>query len=107
MLGNLGEMAKLMSKAKDIQNGMKKFKEELPRLEFSATASGGRVKVTVAGDFTVKSIEIAPEAKTAECDLAAEIKEAMNSAVVAAKMTIQSKMSEISGGIDLPGLTSV
>ena len=39
MLGNLGEMAKLMSKAKDIQNGMKKFKEELPTLEFSATAA--------------------------------------------------------------------
>ena len=104
MFGNLGEMAKLMSKAKDIQNGMKKFKEELPTLEFSATAAGGRVKVTICGDFSVKSIEIAPEAKTADCDLAAEVKEALNSAVVAAKMTIQSKMSEISGGLDLPGL---
>jgi DNA-binding protein YbaB len=39
-----------------------------------------------------------------DCDLAAEVKEALNSAVVAAKMTIQSKMSEISGGLDLPGL---
>ena len=104
MLGNLGEIAKLMSKAKDIKNSMKTFKEELSTLEFSATAAGGHVKVTISGDFVVKSIEIAPEAKTADCDLAAEIKEALNSAVVAAKMTIQSKMSEISGGLDLPGL---
>lgn len=104
MFGNLGEMAKLMSRAKDIQNGMKKFKEELPTLEFSATSAGGQVKVTIAGDFIVKAIEISPEALASGRDLAADIKEAANSAVVAAKMTIQSKMSELSGGIDLPGL---
>ena len=103
MLGNLGEMAKMMSRVKDIQNGIKKFREELPALEFSATAAGGRVKVTVSGDFTVKAIEIAPEA-AGDCAVAGEISEAVNSALAAAKMTIQSKMSEISGGIDLPGL---
>lgn len=102
MFGNLGEMAKMMSKVKDIQSGMKKFKEELPTLEFSATSAGGLVKVTIAGDFTVKSVEISPDA--AGCDLGAAVKEASNAAVIAAKMTIQSKMSEISGGIDLPGL---
>lgn len=104
MLGNLGEMAKMMSRVKDIQNGIKKFREELPGLEFSATASGGRVKVTVTGDFSVKSIEIAPDAQADGAVLAAEVTEAVNSAMAAAKMTIQSKMSEISGGIDLPGL---
>ncbi len=103
MLGNLGEMAKMMSRVKDIQNGIKKFKEELPKLEFSATAAGGTVKVTVSGDFTVKSVEIAPEA-AGNAALAGEITEAVNSALTAAKMTVQSKMSEISGGIDLPGL---
>ena len=104
MLGNLGEMAKMMSRVKDIKNGIEKFKEELPKLEFSATAAGGRVKVTVAGDFTVKSVEIAADAQIGNDVLAVEITEAVNSATMAAKMTIQSKMSEISGGIDLPGL---
>lgn len=104
MFGNLGEMAKMMSKVKDIQSGIKKLKEDLPTLEFSATAAGGRVKATVSGDFQVKSIEIAPEAAGDTAALAAEVTEAVNSAVAAAKMTMQSKMSEISGGIDLPGL---
>ncbi|MBQ9501162.1 MAG: YbaB/EbfC family nucleoid-associated protein [Lentisphaeria bacterium] len=104
MFGNLGEMAKMMSKVKDIQSGIKKLKSELGTLEFSATSAGGRVKATVSGDFVVKSIEIAPEALKEGCDVSSAVTEAVNSAVAAAKMTIQTKMTEISGGIDLPGL---
>ena len=104
MLGNLGEMAKMMSRVKDIQNGIKQFKEELPKLEFSATAAGGNVKVTVSGDFTVKNVEISSGALASGEDLAPQITEAFNSALAAAKMTVQTKMTEISGGIDLPGL---
>ena len=37
MFGNLGEMAKMLGKAKEIQSEMKRFKEEMPNLEFSAT----------------------------------------------------------------------
>ena len=104
MFGNLGEMAKMMSKVRDIQSGIKKLKGELSTLEFSATSAGGLVKATVSGDFTVRSIEIAPAALTSDCNVAAAVTEAVNSAVAAAKMTIQTKMAEISGGVDLPGL---
>ena len=104
MFGNLGELAKMMSRVKDIQSGIKQFKEEQPKLEFSATAAGGNVKVTVSGDFVVKSIEISPEANLSGDELARQITEAANSALIAAKMTVQSKITEISGGIDLPGL---
>ena len=105
MFGNLGEMAKLMGRAKEIQNEMKRFKEEMPNLEFSATGMNSAIKVVVTGDFAVKQIEIAPGAGNAP-ELALEIQRAVNTAIFSAKQNIQQRMNEITGGlgIDLPGL---
>ncbi|MBR2374077.1 MAG: YbaB/EbfC family nucleoid-associated protein [Lentisphaeria bacterium] len=105
MFGNLGEMAKLMGRAKEIQNEMKRFKEEMPNLEFSATGMNGQIKVTVSGDFAVKSVEIASGAGNS-AELAAEIQRAVNTALYSAKQNVQQRMSEITGGLglDLPGL---
>ena len=52
MLGNLAEMAKLFSRAKDIQKGMKEFRAELPRMEFSAVSANGEVTAVISGDMT-------------------------------------------------------
>lgn len=105
MFGNLGDMMKLMGRAKEIQEQMKKFREELPTLEFSATGMGGRIKVTVTGDFAVKEISVAPEA-AAEENLGAELQRALNTAIFSAKQNVQQRMNEITGGvdIDMPGL---
>lgn len=105
MLGNFAEMAKLMGRAKEIQNEMKRFKEEMPNLEFSATGMNGAVKVVVSGDFAVKQVEIAPGAGSAP-ELAMEIQRAVNTALFSAKQNVQQRMAEITGGIgiDLPGL---
>ena len=62
MFGNLGELAKMMSKAKDIQANLKKFKEEMPTMEFSASSPGCQVRVTVTGDFRIKEISLTDEA---------------------------------------------
>ena len=104
-LGNLGKMAELMGRAKEIQSEMKRFKEEMPNLEFSATGMNGAIKVVVTGDFAVKQIEIAPGAGNAP-ELAVEIQRAVNTALFSAKQNIQQRMNEITGGlgIDLPGL---
>ena len=67
MFGNLGELAKMMSKAKDIQANLKKFKEEMPTMEFSTSSPGCQVRVTVTGDFRIKEISLTDEALEA-CD---------------------------------------
>lgn len=105
MFANLGKMAELMGRAKEIQNEMKRFKEEMPNLEFSATGMNGAIKVTVTGDFAVKQIDIAPGVGNAP-ELAVEIQRAANTALLSAKQNIQQRMNEITGGlgIDLPGL---
>lgn len=106
MFGNFAEMAKLMSKAKDIQANLKKFKEELPTMEFSASSAGSLVKVTVTGDFLVKGVEIAPEANLSNVELQQAVMVAVNSAITAAKAAAQAKMAEMTGsvGLDLPGI---
>ncbi len=106
MFGNLGELAKMMSKAKDIQANMKKMKEELPTMEFSATSPGSQVRVTVTGDFRVKEIVLTDDALKDRELLEEQILHAVNSALVAAKASAQEKMTEITGGlgVDLPGM---
>ncbi len=99
MLGNLGEMAKMFSRLKDIQRGMKEYRDEMPRLEFSATSADGSVTATVSGDMVVKRIDfaVAPAKKAA-------IIEAVNAANASAKQALRDKMKELSGGMDLPDL---
>ena len=106
MLGNLGELAKLMSCARDIQNSMQKLKEELPTLEFSATVPGdfGTVQVTVRGDFTVKSVVLPAGVDAAR--VAEAVREATDTALTEARDTIRERVKGLTGGlgIDLPML---
>jgi len=104
MLGNLGEMAKLLSRVKDIQRGMKAFRDELPRMEFSATSADGNVTAVISGDLVVKRLDFAPGYDAAMAKAA--VIEAVNAAGIQAKKSLQDKMKELSGGIDLdlPGL---
>lgn len=105
MFGNLAEMAKMLQKAKDIQGNLKKFKEEMAQAEYSSTACGNSVQVTVSGDFRVKEVRISGSASDPQT-LQAEIALATNQALDLAKAAAQSKMAEITGGLglDLPGI---
>ena len=60
-MAGFGDVLKLMSHAKELQAAAQELKEELPKMEFSATAANGGVTVTVGGDLTVRNIVIAPE----------------------------------------------
>ncbi len=103
MFGNLAEMANLMKKVKDIQKNMVELKEEMARTEFSASSPDQAVVVVVSGDFNVKSIKITPEAAAKE-DIGNTVAYVTNSALAAAKSAMQSRMQEISGGMNIPGL---
>ena len=103
MFGNLGELANLMKKAKDIQKNMAALKEEMARTEFSASSADQEVVVVVSGDFQVKSVKIAPSIANNE-NLGNIIAATANSALAAAKSAMQSKMQEITGGMNIPGL---
>lgn len=103
-MAGFGDVLKLMSHAKELQAAAAEFKEELPRMEFSATAANGGVTVTVGGDMTVRNIVIAPELQADTAFLAQELQSALNSALGSARATMQEKMRAIGGnlGIDIP-----
>ena len=100
MFGNLGQMASLLGRVKDIQAGIGELKKELPEMEFSAESGG--VTAVVGGDFQLKRLEVAPGVDAGA--VAGNAREAVNRALASAKLAIAQRMKEISGGIDLPGL---
>lgn len=103
MFGSLGEMASMIKKAKDIQKNMATLKEEMARTEFSASSPDQEVVVVVSGDFMIKSIRIAPSIANNE-NLGGIVTSTTNNALAAAKSAMQSKMQEITGGLNIPGL---
>ena len=103
MFGNLGEMANLIKKAKDIQKNMAELKDEMARTEFSASSADQEVVVVVSGDFQIKSVKIAPAIAGNE-NLGNIIMSTTNSALIAANSAMQSKMQELTGGMNIPGL---
>ena len=103
MFGNLGEMANLIKKAKDIQKNMAAVKEEMARTEFSASSADKEVVVTVSGDFQIKSITVATSIAGSD-NLGNIITATTNAALMAAKSAMQSKMQELTGGLNIPGL---
>lgn len=104
MFGNLGEMAKLMQKAKDIQNNMKQMKQDMAESEFEASSPGGQVRAVVSGDFQLKKLTIAPEAMGDRELLEDQVLCAVRSALDNARNAAQTKMAEITGGLNIPGL---
>ena len=103
-MAGFGDVLKLMSHAKELQAQAAQFKEELPKMEFSSATANGGISVTVGGDFTVRSISIAPEMLNDKAFLESELQNALNSAFGSARTAMQEKMRDITGalGIDLP-----
>ena len=104
MFGNLGEMAKMMQKAKDIQKNMASMKEAMAQAEFSGAAPGNQVSATVTGDFRVRCISIGHEATGDRELLETQVMVAINNALDAARQSMQQKMSEATGGLKLPDI---
>lgn len=99
-------MNNLMKQAQKMQQDMEKMQAELEEKEFSATAGGGVVKVTVNGKKQILDVEIDPEAVDPDDvemlqDL---IITACNQALQTADEETNSQMKKLTGGLNLPGM---
>ena len=105
-MAGFGDILKLMSHAKELQESAKKMKEELPKMEFSSATANGGISVTVGGDFTVRKIFIAPEMLNDKEYMERELMVALNSAFASARAAMQEQMKAVTGslGIDMPEL---
>lgn len=107
-LGNIANLGGVLRSAMDLKGKVEQLKESLANERIEAAAGGGMVTVTMTGKMEVLSIEIDPEVidKDDTEMLATLIQAAMNEAIRKAQDLVKSKMTEITGGLDIPGITS-
>jgi len=107
-LGGLGDMAGMMKQAMQMKAKMEELKERLADETVEASAGGGMVSLVMNGKFEVMSVKIDPEVvdKDDVETLETLVQAAINDGVQRAQEMIKAKMSELTGGIDIPGLTS-
>ena len=96
-----------MRMLQQMQNRIAKIQEELGETIVKGSAGGGMVTVQVTGLKAVQSIKIAPEAiDPDDVELLEDtIVAAINDAMTNAEALAADRMSAITGGIKIPGLT--
>jgi hypothetical protein len=106
MKGMAGGMAQLLRQANQMQNKMKKVQEELANRTYEGTSGGGAVKVTVNGEYYVKSVQINPDVvKSGDVEMLQDlILAATNEAVKTGRDTSAKEMEKVTGGMNIPGL---
>jgi len=104
--GGAQNMNQMIKQAQKMQDQITELQEDIEARDFTATAGGGAVEVTLTGKKTIKSLNLKPEVVDPEDiemlqDL---IISAINEAVNNIETTTESEMSKITGGVALPGL---
>ncbi len=96
----------MMRQVQKMQDAIREKQEELEAKEYTGTASGEMVTITMTGKHEVTSVKIKPEAVDPDDiemleDLVAA---AVNSAISAADKEAEEEMGKLTGGMNIPGL---
>lgn len=103
--GMPSNMNNLMKQAQKMQKQMQELQEELDTKIFEAVVGGGVVKAEVNGKKELKSISIQKEAVDPDDVEMLEdlIVAAVNEALRQADLQVNQQMSQLTGGLNLPG----
>jgi len=104
--GGGGGQNNLMKQAQKMQENMATLQDELDAREYTATAGGNMVEVTITGKHEVKAIKIKPEVVDPDDVEMLEdlLIAAVNEAVRNASDNASEEMGKITGGLNIPGL---
>ncbi len=99
-----GGMAKMMKQLQKAQAEMGRMQAELEEKTIESSSGGGAVRVVVDGRKTLVSLEIDPEAITADNKEMLEdmIIAAVNEAFQRVDEMVASEMQKLTGGLNLP-----
>ena len=93
----------MLSKAKIMQEKMKEAQEQIKKIEVEGKSGGNLVKVVLTGDYELKSITIATEAKKEDQEIINDlIIAAYNNAKENLKKKSTEEISKVTGGLNLP-----
>jgi DNA-binding YbaB/EbfC family protein len=96
-----GNMNNLMKQAQKMQKQMEENQKELEEKEFTATAGGGAVEVTISGKKEITKVKLSEEVVDPEDIEMLEdlIMAATNEALRQVEEATQSAMSKLTGGL--------
>ena len=100
---NFGNM---MKQAQKMQTKMAEMQEQLKTETLEASAGGGMVRVVITGDMVIKELHIDPAAIDPEDVemLQDMVAAAVNEAIRSMQELASRRMSEVTGGMNIPGL---
>ena len=86
-----------------MQEKMQEVQEQIKKIEVEGVSGGNLVKVTLTGDYELKSIEITETAKKESQDIINDlIIAAFNNAKENLKKKSAEELSKVTGGLNLP-----
>lgn len=98
-----GSIGKIMQQAQEMQGKMKEAQEELARMEITGESGAGMVKVVMTGKHEVKNVIIDPSALEEDPEFLEDlVAAAINDAVHHVDAVSKEKMSDMTGGMNLP-----
>jgi DNA-binding YbaB/EbfC family protein len=97
----------LLKQAQQLQARLEQAKTELETATVEASAGGGMVTVVVTGDMSIQSININKEViDPSEAEMLEDlILAGVNEGLTKAQDMASQKMSALTGGLNLPGLS--
>ncbi|KEZ76253.1 YbaB/EbfC family nucleoid-associated protein [Salinisphaera hydrothermalis] len=98
-----GSIGKIMQQAQAMQGKMQEAQKELAQMEITGEAGAGLVKVVMTGKHEVKKVNIDPSVLEEDPEFLEDlVAAAINDAVQHVETASKEKMSEMTGGMDLP-----
>ena len=103
------DMQEMMKQAQEMQKKMSEMQQQLSDQTVEATAGGGMVSVTANGSMEITDMKIDPSVVdpndvTMLQDL---VTAASNEAIKKAREMVESEMSKITGGMNIPGMSGM
>lgn len=96
----LGDM---MKQAQEMQEQMQNMQSELSNVEVNGESGAGLVRITMTGRHDVKRVSIDPSLLTEDKDMLEDlIAAAVNDAVRRVEEENQTKMSDLTSGLQMP-----
>ncbi|MGH7199062.1 MAG: YbaB/EbfC family nucleoid-associated protein [Planctomycetaceae bacterium] len=106
MFKNLGNLATLFKQAQEMQGKMKEIQEKLAEVRVSGAAGGGMVTVEASGQQKIIAVTIEQSLiDSGDREMLEDlVRSATNQALEKAKETAAREMSQLAGGMNVPGL---
>lgn len=101
-----GDMNSMIKQAQKVQEEMEAVQEQLNAKDYTTTAGGGLIELTMSGDKTLKSVKISPDIvdKDSIEDLEDMVIAGVNAVIAKIDEEQKATMEKITGGLNVPGM---